>query len=388
MNASISSLAYRFVPFLLWVRMYGFTPARFRIRATVVRSQCQSSAISRRLISSLSRCVVFLLAIFISSLCMCQTGNCSTSNSYSACSADNPCSFSVNTGEFVTPVHASSTAAAYPCAKRDCAGKDRVFPGEITHEDVAKGETFLVYCIKKSLTIAAAEGLIIVWPDTWAFPKEMMSADTLPGNGGVCFSARVNKDNFSNILRGYKLSDEEIIESFCNGDKDVFVLLVVKYEKKLCAYFRNKGAADAAEDLTQETFIEAFNNLCDINSPSSFKFWIRTIAWRKWCKFLRETRYPNDDLRALHARQNAVIDRHVPTPEEIANTNEFVEVVWFCVANLEDNYRLLIIMNFIEGMNPTMIIDILAITMDAFYTRKHRALNMIRECVDRTFNEQ
>ena len=63
------------------------------------------------------------------------------------------------------------------------------------------------------------------------------------------------------------------------GDKSAFNQLVHKYQifvyKIILRYVKNH--ADA-EDMTQETFIRAFQNLHQLKEPEKFPGWLRTIA--------------------------------------------------------------------------------------------------------------
>src|SRR6516164_3532550 len=72
------------------------------------------------------------------------------------------------------------------------------------------------------------------------------------------------------------------------GDHDAFESLIVEYQKmihSLC--YRMTGSLADSEDLAQETFIQAFQNLQAFRSEAKFSSWLYRIAmnrclnWRK-----------------------------------------------------------------------------------------------------------
>src|ERR1051325_3015807 len=78
-----------------------------------------------------------------------------------------------------------------------------------------------------------------------------------------------------------EVSDEEQswIARSRNGDQQAFEALVLRYQKMISALtFRLTGAADEADDLTQETFIAAFQQLDSFRGDAKFSSWLYRIA--------------------------------------------------------------------------------------------------------------
>ncbi|HIE28455.1 TPA: hypothetical protein EYP66_14340 [Candidatus Poribacteria bacterium] len=70
-----------------------------------------------------------------------------------------------------------------------------------------------------------------------------------------------------------------LIRQILLGDKTAFEKLVLKYRPAIYALARSyaQNAADA-EDLTQEVFIKAYQNLRCLKNLEQFPFWLRQIA--------------------------------------------------------------------------------------------------------------
>ena len=84
--------------------------------------------------------------------------------------------------------------------------------------------------------------------------------------------------------------DQEIqwIERSLTGDTDAFGALVTQYQKMIHALaFRMTGSLEDAEDLAQETFLRAFQQLATFRREAKFSTWLCQIAmntslnWRK-----------------------------------------------------------------------------------------------------------
>ncbi|MBQ1333839.1 MAG: sigma-70 family RNA polymerase sigma factor, partial [Clostridia bacterium] len=81
-----------------------------------------------------------------------------------------------------------------------------------------------------------------------------------------------------------------IIKQVLGGDADAFEHIVKKYEKKVynlaLRYLKNR---DDALDLSQEVFIQVYNNLAQFRGDSQFSTWIYRVTYNKCVDMLRKT---------------------------------------------------------------------------------------------------
>src|SRR5262245_1065006 len=82
--------------------------------------------------------------------------------------------------------------------------------------------------------------------------------------------------------------ERQWVERSLSGDTDAFAALVKEYQKMIHGLaFRLTGSLDDAEDLAQETFLRAFQQLGTFRRESKFSTWLCQIAvnaglnWRK-----------------------------------------------------------------------------------------------------------
>ncbi len=88
-----------------------------------------------------------------------------------------------------------------------------------------------------------------------------------------------------------EISDESLITATLTGDDEAFALLVARYKRKvfsLAARFARDR--DELEDIGQEVFIKAYENLKDFRREAPFEHWLTRIAVRTCYDFLRRIR--------------------------------------------------------------------------------------------------
>lgn len=102
------------------------------------------------------------------------------------------------------------------------------------------------------------------------------------------------------------MTDERtLIDKAATGDAKAFTQLVRRYQDTIFGLvMRMTSNRDAALDLTQETFLAAWQNLTGFRQESSFSTWLFQIALNKTKNHLkraaRETALP-DDFDAVSA---------------------------------------------------------------------------------------
>lgn len=80
------------------------------------------------------------------------------------------------------------------------------------------------------------------------------------------------------------MNDALLIKNFLDGDESAFSTLVWKWHDPIYQFcYRFITNREDAHDLTQQTFIKAYNNLSSLNDSSKFASWIYQIALNQ-CK--------------------------------------------------------------------------------------------------------
>ncbi len=84
-------------------------------------------------------------------------------------------------------------------------------------------------------------------------------------------------------------TDSQHIDAALSGDASAFGLLVTKYQDRLFnTLYRITGCREEAEDVVQESFVQAFVKLDSFKRKSAFYTWLYRIAFnisfcrRRW----------------------------------------------------------------------------------------------------------
>ena len=183
--------------------------------------------------------------------------------------------------------------------------------------------------------------------------------------------------------------DDAVLVRQCQkGDLTAFEPLVVKYQDRiynLC--WRLCGDRDAAEDLTQEAFLKAFEALAQFRGRSGFFTWLYRIAANLALSYRRrERRQINvsapglwDDLPTQAAGLRGVVSMRQNQPDAIAESKETRELVWQAIQMLDDDQRTVLVLRDMEGLEYTEAAAVLGVPVGTVKSRLHRARMAVRE---------
>jgi RNA polymerase sigma-70 factor, ECF subfamily len=169
-----------------------------------------------------------------------------------------------------------------------------------------------------------------------------------------------------------------IIRKVLAGDADQYAVLVDGY--KDLAYniaFRMLGDADAAKDMAQESFIAAYNALGDFKFNSRFSSWLYRIVVNKCRDHFRATKetVPVDEICEYIAGPDH-------TPEQAASCRQTGDAVQQALNGLPPDYREVIILKHIEGLDYREIAESLGVSVSALKVRAHRGREMLRKLLE------
>ena len=113
--------------------------------------------------------------------------------------------------------------------------------------------------------------------------------------------------------------DSQLIQRVLSGDDTAFAELVKKYQKPVHALvWRKVGDFHIAEEITQDTFLKAYQKLTTLKEPQSFASWLYVIATRRCIAWHRKKRLWMQSLEATNSLQfeKATYSGHVVEENE------------------------------------------------------------------------
>ncbi len=169
------------------------------------------------------------------------------------------------------------------------------------------------------------------------------------------------------------------------GDYDAFEQLVNRYEHKIYRLGLNiTGNPEDAEDVLQETFLKAFENLPRFREDSRFYTWIVRIGVNQALMKLRKRRTDKSVSLDEPIEDNGeIIPRDFadwkPDPEQLLGRTETREIMARAIQNLPVSFRTVFQLRDVEGLSTEETAETLGLTISAVKARLFRARLRLRE---------
>lgn len=134
---------------------------------------------------------------------------------------------------------------------------------------------------------------------------------------------------------------------------------------------------EEALDLTQETLLKAYLNIKKFKGNSSFRTWLYRIAVNSSMDYLRKRNVERSNFREIEEFENGVKD--FETPEEVVDKKLTAEIVMKEINKLPIDYKVVLILRDIEGLNYEEISKIMNLNLGTVKSRLWRARNLLKE---------
>jgi len=188
-------------------------------------------------------------------------------------------------------------------------------------------------------------------------------------------------------------TDQELMERIRAGDKSACAACVEQYSPGIYRLaLRLVHNENDAEDVVQETFLQAFKAIDTFEGRSEIRTWLYRIAYNA-----AMGRYRND--RSTVSVDDALAeDGAVPVPEQLFDwcclpehdfqTEEVRHQLEEAIHALPDALRAVFVLRDVEGVSTQECADTLDISTDAVKQRLHRARMWLRERLTSYFAER
>ena len=185
--------------------------------------------------------------------------------------------------------------------------------------------------------------------------------------------------------------DPVLISRVNGGDYGAFERLVRKYEARVyhhCLKFLN--SQEDAEDVLQETFLQAYRSLSGFRGEAAFSTWLMKIATNNCLMRIRKRK--KVDIVSI----DKPIDydgSHLPreivdwskNPSLMSANDEIREVLDYTISLLPEDKRVVLILKDLEGFSNIEIGEMLGMSVAAVKSRLHRARLFMRDALSAYF---
>jgi RNA polymerase sigma factor (sigma-70 family) len=185
----------------------------------------------------------------------------------------------------------------------------------------------------------------------------------------------VMADSSSTALSGPARPDEtpddRLVEQFVRGDPSAFDRIVARHHDRVAALAcRLLGWADGTEDVVQEVFLSALENLPKFRRNATLSTWLIAITLNR-CRSYRRRRFLRLRFFAS-ARKNLRQGPSAPADRQTLERETF-DQVRHAVQALASRDREVIVLRYLEEMPITEISQALRLSPNAVEVRLTRA---------------
>ena len=210
----------------------------------------------------------------------------------------------------------------------------------------------------------------------------MVSEYLLPSSQSIGMS-------IPNIVSSYAEQDDVALVSACQvGDQDAFTLLVQRHQRFVFnLVFRMLEQYEEANEVTQETFLAAWQGLPGFRREARFSTWLYRIAYNCALKQLEQR---NRDqalqlaIQVKQANQNIDNDEHIGAEIE---AYERQAIVREHLSKLPAKYRIVLVLRHLQEMTYEEMAEILTMPIGTIKTHLFRARNLLKERLEALENE-
>jgi len=184
-------------------------------------------------------------------------------------------------------------------------------------------------------------------------------------------------------------TDAELVRLALQNDEAAFRAIMQRHNRRLYRCARSIVRDDAeAEDIVQETYVDAFGKLASFRGESSLATWLTRMALNEALGRVRRRRV-TVELSVLDAVEPSKV-RVVPfplvathfDPERIAAQREMRRLIERAIDDLPELFRVVFVMRDVEGMSIEETAAYLDVRPATVKTRLHRARRLLRRALD------
>ena len=177
------------------------------------------------------------------------------------------------------------------------------------------------------------------------------------------------------------LSPEQLAIKSQAGCPDSFEKLIELFEARIFHFiYRLVGNHHDAQDLTQDTFVKAFNNIMRYDSKYPFASWIYTIARRVAANHHRSQKH----APSVSLDQESACDFEADSPSVENEMDDRNESLWEIAKQLKPSYYQVLWLRYGEDFSIQEVARIMEMNSIGVRVLLHRARNVLSKKIKST----
>jgi RNA polymerase sigma-70 factor (ECF subfamily) len=180
--------------------------------------------------------------------------------------------------------------------------------------------------------------------------------------------------------RGDKVSEAETIERAKQGEAEAFEALYHQHKRRVYSLcLRMTANPAAAEDLTQEAFLQLFRKIGTFRGESAFSTWLHRMAVNVVLMQLRKKGLPVVSLEETFESEEEAPKKE-PGAEDavLAGSNDRL-LLANAIDSLPPGYRTIFVLHDVEGYEHNEIAGMIGCSIGNSKSQLHKARMKLRE---------
>src|SRR5579859_1407241 len=174
--------------------------------------------------------------------------------------------------------------------------------------------------------------------------------------------------------------EEKLVSASQAGDQDAFAQLVQHHQRRVFnLVFRMVQNYEEANEITQDTFLAAWQGLPSFRGDARFSTWLYRIAYNCCLKQLEQRKR---DTALQLAMQEEHVLQHGNNDEYIGfelDTYDNQALVREHLSMLPAKYRIVLVLRHLQEMTYEEMAEILTVPIGTIKTHLFRARNLLKE---------
>jgi RNA polymerase sigma-70 factor (ECF subfamily) len=186
------------------------------------------------------------------------------------------------------------------------------------------------------------------------------------------------------------IPDSEIIARVLQGEKDLYALLVRRYNQRLYRVGMSMINDDAeVEDVMQVAYIKAYENLAQFEFKAVFSTWLTRILINECLLRIRKRKrsFPVDTT-TMNNEMYQQLTTDTQTPFKKVLNSELKNILQEAIQKLPEKYRTVFIMREIENMNVAETQECLDLSEVNVKVRLNRAKALLRNSLSTYYKKE
>ncbi len=174
-----------------------------------------------------------------------------------------------------------------------------------------------------------------------------------------------------------------LLDKACRGDEGAFSQLYQAYFEKIYKFlYYRVNHKETAEDLTEDVFIKAYQNITNLQNVNLFEGWLFQIARNRLIDHYRSKKQTVDldEVIEILEYEDATVD--------VLDLESKQKILLELLKELTTEQRQVIRLKFFEDLSNSEIASLINKTEVAVRVIQHRAMTRLKELISNLTNKQ